>query len=172
MGVDMGHGRFTWSNLWENASCSRLDRFLVSVDWEDHFSHVQVLPLTRFTSDHKHILLKTSRVFDRRHSFRLEMYWFREGDFMEAVSSAWRIQVSTTSAMTTLVKKPHHTTQVLKAWGADKTLSWRAAKDMIVHHIEGLDVLEDGGLLDGEDRSLRDSLRTQFNEILFREEVY
>lgn len=60
--------------------CSRLDRLLVSVDWEDHFPQVQSSCLAISISDHKPILLKTSlaRFQERRHGFRFEKFWLRE----------------------------------------------------------------------------------------------
>lgn len=58
--IDMAYGRFTWSTIQADASCSGLGRLLISVDWEDHHPHVQVLPLARSVSDHKLILLKTN----------------------------------------------------------------------------------------------------------------
>lgn len=51
---------FTWSNFREDPSCSRLDRFLVSIDWEDNYPKMEALTLARPVSGHKPILLKTS----------------------------------------------------------------------------------------------------------------
>ncbi len=50
---------FTWSNLQHNPTLAKLDRFLISTDWELSFplSRVKVLP--RITSDHSLILLET-----------------------------------------------------------------------------------------------------------------
>ena len=40
-------GTFTWSNSSEVASCSRLDRFLLSLDWEEHFPNIHQRRLQR-----------------------------------------------------------------------------------------------------------------------------
>ncbi|KAL7168962.1 hypothetical protein ACSBR2_034064 [Camellia fascicularis] len=47
-------GSFTWSN---GRSLSRIDRFLVTMGWEEHFSEVVQLRLPRPVSDHWPILL-------------------------------------------------------------------------------------------------------------------
>ncbi|MQL91998.1 hypothetical protein Taro_024624 [Colocasia esculenta] len=73
--IDMAGGFFTWPNLRTMASCSWLDKFLVSVDWEDHFPCSQLAVLTRVASDHRPIIVKTSRVWGRRNSFRMELFW-------------------------------------------------------------------------------------------------
>lgn len=53
MAIDMVNVQFTLSNLREGPTSSRLNRFMVLANWEDHFPHVQVLSLTRLMLDHK-----------------------------------------------------------------------------------------------------------------------
>ena len=50
-------GPFTWSGGLNGQSRSRLDRFLISKDWENHFSGVTQCTLPRPVSDHFPILL-------------------------------------------------------------------------------------------------------------------
>lgn len=51
---------FTWSITRADRTCSRLDRILVSMKWEDHSPYVQPFYLARTMSNHKPILLKPS----------------------------------------------------------------------------------------------------------------
>ena len=51
-------GNFTWSNFREVAARSRLDRFLLSADWEEKFPFVCQCCLPRLMSDHFPILLE------------------------------------------------------------------------------------------------------------------
>ena len=51
-------GTFTWSNSREVASHPRLDRFLLSSDWEEHFSNICQRQLQRLLSDHFPILVE------------------------------------------------------------------------------------------------------------------
>lgn len=48
--------RFTWSNFQENPALSKLDCFLVSVEWEEHLFSLCSFPRT--ASDHNIIMLK------------------------------------------------------------------------------------------------------------------
>ena len=50
-------GPFTWSGGLNGQSRSRLDRFRISKDWENHFSGVTQCTLPRPVSDHFPILL-------------------------------------------------------------------------------------------------------------------
>ena len=51
-------GNFTWSNSREVVASSRLDRFLLSADWEEKFPSVCQRHLPRLMSDHFPILLE------------------------------------------------------------------------------------------------------------------
>ncbi|RVX19928.1 hypothetical protein CK203_004741 [Vitis vinifera] len=58
VGFGMIHGGpFTWSGGLNSQAMSRLDRFLVSEDWEGHFNRVVQCTLPRPVSDHFPILL-------------------------------------------------------------------------------------------------------------------
>ena len=65
-------GTFTWSNSREVASCSRLDRFLLSSDWEEHFPNIRQRRLQRLLSDHFPILLKGGNFQRDSRPFRFE----------------------------------------------------------------------------------------------------
>jgi hypothetical protein len=40
MDILLARGSFTWSNNQDPSSISRLDRFLVSLNWEEHFLYL------------------------------------------------------------------------------------------------------------------------------------
>ena len=55
------HGRaFTWSNERENPTLVRLDRVLVSMDWEELFPNAHLQGLGSDASDHCPLLLQTN----------------------------------------------------------------------------------------------------------------
>ena len=62
-------GPYTWSGGLNGQSRSRLDRFLVSEDWEFHFSGVTQCTLPRAASDHFPILLDGGWSEERCNSF-------------------------------------------------------------------------------------------------------
>lgn len=61
--------------------------------------------------------------------------------------------------MARLMCKLKYVVQVLKKWGAAKTLLGKAVKDSVIEQLEGLGCWEEVGLLDELDSQLRDSLR-------------
>ena len=54
--------RFTWSSHEEVPILSRIDRFLFSEEWDDHFREVRQLALPKITSDHVPILLQVGDI--------------------------------------------------------------------------------------------------------------
>lgn len=64
--------QFTWSNLQEWPSLSKLDRFMIFLEWEDYFSLNCVHALPRLGSDHIPILLKGGDTL-----FRLGLFPFK-----------------------------------------------------------------------------------------------
>jgi endonuclease/exonuclease/phosphatase family metal-dependent hydrolase len=51
-------GQFTWSNNQEDEIWSRIDRFLISPSWEDHYPEVVQRRLSRVCSDHFPLMLE------------------------------------------------------------------------------------------------------------------
>lgn len=77
---------FTWSNMQQNPTLARLDRFLVSTEWDQEFSISKVEILSIVTSDHCHILLTADKIVTRKKNiFRFEEAWLNHEDFLSKV---------------------------------------------------------------------------------------
>ena len=64
-------GMFTWSGGLNNLLKSRIDRFLISEDWEVHFQGSIQVVLARPVSDHSPIILDGGGGEERAHAFQI-----------------------------------------------------------------------------------------------------
>lgn len=84
------NGRFTWTNGQDNPIVSRLDRFLVCLDWEEWYSHFFQGVQTRLTSDHWPIDLNISMINYGPKPFRFENMWVLHSSFKFVVEAWWK----------------------------------------------------------------------------------
>ena len=81
----MEGGSFTWSSGSNQPAMSRIDRALVTPDWEDHFPDVFQRMLLRPISDHNPILLEVGGMARGKSPFKFENMWLRSEGFVDRV---------------------------------------------------------------------------------------
>ncbi|KAG6669591.1 hypothetical protein CIPAW_01G254900 [Carya illinoinensis] len=79
-------GIYTWVN---NQTWSRLDRFLISPEWEIHYPEVCQKRLPRLCSDHWPIMLDGGVIQRRQQHFKFENMWLQTEGFVERVGQWW-----------------------------------------------------------------------------------
>lgn len=90
LNLPISRARFTWSNLQERASRSKLDRFQISMCWDEIFSSVCVQALPRVGSNHCPILLKGGDVAQLGpRPFRFQNMWLIHPGFVDLVKDWW-----------------------------------------------------------------------------------
>jgi hypothetical protein len=78
--LPMVGGWITWSNP---RAGSKLDRFLISTDWEEWFPEVCQKRLPRVLSDHFPVMLECGSGRRGRIPFRFENIWLQAEGFVE-----------------------------------------------------------------------------------------
>ena len=87
MDLPLGGGQYTWSSGSDHPSMSRLDRFLVSTDWEDFYPDVSQKLMPQPLSDHYPILLEVGSMLRGKIPFRFENMWLKTEGFMDKIHS-------------------------------------------------------------------------------------
>ena len=83
------HGRkYTWSNERDLPTLAKIDRVLMTVDWEQDNTEYLLQALSTGVSDHAPLLLTTSASFCTKWRFRFKMFWTKLQGFEDAVKEA------------------------------------------------------------------------------------
>jgi hypothetical protein len=89
--IDLSGRKFTWANSRRVSTDEKLDRVLVSTEWEQHFPLATVEALNRDISDHTPLLLSTGDgvQIKKQPPFKFELGWLLKEGFFETVSEVW-----------------------------------------------------------------------------------
>ncbi|XP_026459226.1 uncharacterized protein LOC113359869 [Papaver somniferum] len=101
-------GAFTWSDMQEDPLLCRLDRFLLSVDFDLLFPDAIQVALTRIISDHKPLLLVTKPNIKSKPYFKFENGWLVHKDFLKKVTEWWGVLEFKGQASFVFFKKLHN----------------------------------------------------------------
>ena len=80
---------FTWFRDSGLPSISRIDRALVSLDWEEHFENVSQRVFPCVSLDHCILLLEAGVVRRGRSAFKFENIWLKVEGFVDRVKQRW-----------------------------------------------------------------------------------
>ncbi|RVX18134.1 hypothetical protein CK203_004236 [Vitis vinifera] len=87
--IPLAGGPFTWIGGLNSQAASRLDRFLISDQWEDHFSAITQSTLPCLISDHSPIVLEAGGFSSGKSPFRFENMWLKIDGFKDLIRSWW-----------------------------------------------------------------------------------
>jgi hypothetical protein len=115
------HGRrFTWSNEREVPTLTRIDRAMVSVDWDLMHPDAILQALSSSVSDHAPIHLSLSAAFRPKRRFKFEAFWLNLEGFDEALREAWVCDPGIVDPFRRLDALFRNAAEYFQAWGERK----------------------------------------------------
>lgn len=165
-------GRYTWTSNREVASFSRIDRFLVSPEWETLVPDILQKLLPRVASDHHPILLHMNGIKWGPTPFRFENYWLRQEGFVERIKGWWESFEVEGNASFRLIKKLRLLKEQLKTWKEGRTTNdLKRQKEILLEELERLDKQEIDEGIDEEGRLRRACIKKHLAEVCRWEEI-
>ncbi|WMV30152.1 hypothetical protein MTR67_023537 [Solanum verrucosum] len=80
---------YTWFKGGQQEAASRIDRIVISKEWDDTFNNLKQIPLQRLGSDHIPIPLITGCWERNKSYFKFENWWLQSEGFVDRVREWW-----------------------------------------------------------------------------------
>ncbi|RVW56523.1 hypothetical protein CK203_072539 [Vitis vinifera] len=164
-------GLFTWSGGLNGLSRSRLDRFLISEDWENHFSGASQCSLPRPVSDHFPILLDGGGTRRGPIPFRFENMWLKEEGFKELLKGWWQGFNYSGSYSFILTEKLKALKIKLKEWNSEVFGKVGVNKGLALDKVSYWDNQEQLRALNEQELEARKEAREEFKKWALMEET-
>jgi hypothetical protein len=161
-------GRITWSN---RRTGSRLDRFLISTEWEESFPEVIQKRLPRVISDHFPVMLVCGPRRRGRLPFRFENMWLQEEGFVEQVKRWWDSYQVEGNPSYVMARKLKALKGDLKKWNVEVFGVIEKRKKSLEEELGELDCIGENRELMAEEIAKRDECYQNLERTLFQEEV-
>jgi hypothetical protein len=126
--------QYTWEGLGDNPTFEKLDRVLVSMDWEIQFPLTSVEPRDRNISDHTPLVINTgaSTHLAGNRPFKFERGWLVRDGFYDMVANFWQSESFGSTPLECWQFKIHRLRQHLSGWARRIARSYRKEKKTLL----------------------------------------
>jgi hypothetical protein len=163
-------GAYTWGNGSDPPFMSRIDHFLASPDWEEHFPDV-LQKLLPHISDHHPILLEAGGMSRGKSSFKFENRWLKHEGFVDQVLEWWNGYDFSGTPSFVLACKLKALKWDLKLWNRKVFGDLSFNKNCLMAELLELDVKEGLFGLSIEDKLKRESHKAELVRIAHLAEI-
>jgi hypothetical protein len=131
----------------------KLDRVLVSPEWEDLFPLVHVRKWVRDISDHNALLLNTgeqSPLNNKSRDFCFDLSWLKNEEFTSLARKIWEKPVRSLDPIDVLNIKLKRFKKYFKGWGSNLFGNNRKRKNELKVELKSLEYMEEESCLSPE----------------------
>jgi hypothetical protein len=171
--IELTGQQFTWANSLPNPTFEKLDRVLMTTEWEFKYPLVSVRALDRGISDHTPLFLdtNTSAFAGNGTKFRSQLSWFTLDDFYECVATIWNKPIWGNNAVQRWNNKLSALRRYLRGWAKHKFGVYKQAKVSLQQTIDQLDITAERHDLAPGENLLLSQAREQLAKLLREEEI-
>jgi hypothetical protein len=171
--IEMVGRHFTWANGLVPPTFEKLDRVLMSPEWELKFHNVTVCALDRSRSDHTPLLLngKVSTSLGNYSEFKFELGWFIREGFHDMVTLIWQKENKGETAIQIWQNKIRALRQYLRGWTKNSAGSIKKEKQQLSELIDDLDKKAEFTYLSPNELNTKAFANDRLASILREEEI-
>jgi hypothetical protein len=163
---------FTWANILQCPTFEKLDRILVSTEWEVKFPQVMVKAIPRRILDQTPLLLDTGLPSQpKANSFKFELAWLFKDGFHEKVLEVWQCEVKGSSSIEIWQNKIRSLRRYLRGWAKNMNGSYKKEKDDTLQKMEQLDKKAKMTMLSPQELDVKHCLKMRLMQLLREEEI-
>jgi hypothetical protein len=168
--IVMSGRQFTWAGPGDNPTFEKLDRVLVSTDWEIQFPLSKVEPRDRNISDHTPLVLSTgvSTHLTGNRPFKFERGWLVRDGFYDMVANIWQSKSSGSTPLEHWQFKIRRLRQHLRGWARHTAGSYKKEKKTLLSLLEDLDKKAKSDHLSDQEVNIKHYLKEHLVTLLQR----
>ncbi|GKB21075.1 putative RNA-directed DNA polymerase, partial [Tanacetum coccineum] len=160
----MGGSCFTWFNM-SGSKMSKVDRFLVSSNFFEHWENASVIAVDRVISDHNPIMLSIGSCDFGPKPFRFFDCWFGHLDFESVVEKSWKSGSYRGTPDIVLKNKIKQLRYDIKEWNIRCSTERHKRRDEILARLCDWDAKAEGGIVTPIDINRREEDRMEIQKI-------
>jgi hypothetical protein len=166
-------GLYTWSNNQKDPTLERLDRVLISPDWENCFPLTNLKKDPRVLSDHNPLILRSDLGGGKKaKQFCFETSWLKYPEYTEKISEIWNREITTKNAMEKWCIKMNRVKKFLKGWGQNIKGRNRRYKNILKNELTEIEKKEEEENLTVIMLRRKNFIQTELWRVLEEEEIY
>uniref|UniRef100_A0A2N9HPF7 Endonuclease/exonuclease/phosphatase domain-containing protein n=1 Tax=Fagus sylvatica TaxID=28930 RepID=A0A2N9HPF7_FAGSY len=169
--LPLNGGLYSWCNGAANPSMSRIDRVLVSTDWEEHYPDVVQKLMPKPISDHNPVLLEAGGMARGKSSFKFENMWLKVPEFVDKVQNWWSGYSYSGTPSFVLAQKLKALKGDLKEWNRLEFGDVGIKRQQLECELQAYDEKESLSSLSPEEHILREVCKAELERVAQLEEV-
>jgi hypothetical protein len=165
--------QYTWAGSGDNPTYEKIDRILVSTEWEINFSLAKVEARDQNISNHTPLVVSTGASTHQSGTrpFRFERGWLLKEDFFDLVANIWRSENSGSSPLQRWQSKIHRLRQHLRGWASNMAGSYKKEKKTLLALLHNLDKKAENDRLIDHEINLKHYLKERLVSLLREDEL-
>jgi hypothetical protein len=169
----MSGRQYMWAGPGDDPTYKKLDRVLVSTEWEHKYPLSTVESRDRNILDHTPLILITgaSTHQNRQPTFKFERGWLTRDGFFDMVADIWQSECRGYTTLERWQNKIRNLIQYLRGWAKHTTGIYRKEKKSLISLIDLLDKKVETSILSDNEINMKHYLKGRLVTLLREEEI-